>query len=241
MQVVFPCLDEAAALPALLRRVPAGYGIIVVDNGSSDESGAVAAAHGARVVREARRGYGSAVHAGLLAATADVVAVMDCDGSLDPQELTGLVGDVAGGLADLAVGRRLPTERSSWAWHSRTGNRALAWYLRRYSGLGVRDIGPVRVARRIDLLALDVRDRRSGYPVETLLLAARAGWRVTEHDVSYAPRALGTKSKVSGSIRGTFNAMSDMTRVAAHSRRIDSGQRIGHRHTAVTVTGRTRR
>ena len=83
VDVVLPCLDEAAALPGVLAGLPTGWRAIVVDNGSSDGSAAVARGLGALVVSEPRRGYGAAVHAGLLAATAPLVATCDADGSLD--------------------------------------------------------------------------------------------------------------------------------------------------------------
>ncbi|MFD0823996.1 glycosyltransferase, partial [Micromonospora zhanjiangensis] len=89
IDVVLPCLDEAAALPAVLAALPDGYRPIVVDNGSTDGSPEVAAAHGAYVVRESRRGYGAAVHSGLEAADGDIVCVLDADGSLDPRALPG--------------------------------------------------------------------------------------------------------------------------------------------------------
>src|ERR1700742_4101045 len=106
--VVIPVLDEAAALPWVLSRMPAGFAAIVVDNGSSDGSAAVAAAHGARVVAEPRRGFGAACFAGLVAARADVVCFMDGDGSLDPRELPRIAAPVAGGDADLVLGARRP-------------------------------------------------------------------------------------------------------------------------------------
>ena len=90
MDVVLPCLDEAAALPAVLASLPPGHRAIVVDNGSVDGSPAVAASCGALVVHEARRGYGAAVHTGLLAATSDFVAFADADGSLDLGELPAM-------------------------------------------------------------------------------------------------------------------------------------------------------
>ena len=218
IDLIFPCLNEAAALAGVFMLVPAAYRIILVDNGSTDGSADRARALGATVVREIRRGYGSAVHAGLLAATADIVVAMDCDGSLDPRELLPLVADVAAGRADLAVGRRVPVSRASWPWHARTGNRLLAEYLRSRSDLAVTDLAPVRVAARDHLLELDVQDRRSGYPVETLLRAAQAQWRITEHDMSYSPRAAGTRSKVSGSVRGTVAALIDMSRAVTDPR-----------------------
>ncbi|MEV0729610.1 MULTISPECIES: glycosyltransferase family 2 protein [Polymorphospora] len=212
VDVVLPCLDEAAALPDVLRRIPRGYRAIVVDNGSRDGSPEVAARAGATVLVEPRRGYGAAVDAGLRAADADVVCVLDADGSIDPEGLSMLVDLVTGGAADLAVGRRVPVGRGAWPWHARVGNAMLAALMRR-RGLPVRDIGPVRAARRGDLLLLDVRDRAFGYPLELLARAGRAGWRIVERPVAYRPRAAGTTSKVSGSVRGSLRAARDMARV----------------------------
>jgi glycosyltransferase involved in cell wall biosynthesis len=210
VDVVFPCLDEAAALPGVLAALPIGYRAIVVDNGSVDGSPEVAARHGATVVHEPRKGYGAAVHTGLEHARSEIVCFLDADGSLDPGELPALVAALDG--ARLAVGRRVPTGRGAWPWHARAGNAVLASLLRR-RGLPVSDIAPARAVRRTDLLELDVRDRAFGYPLELLLLAAQAKWTVTELDVAYRPRAAGTKSKVSGSVRGTARAIRDMAGV----------------------------
>lgn len=209
VDVVLPCLDEAAALPGVLAAMPAGYRAIVVDNGSRDGSPEVAAALGATVVREGRRGYGAAVHAGLEAATAEVVCVLDADGSLDAGELPRLVAPVRRNRAELAVGRRIPVDRAAWPWHARAGNAVLAGLLRR-RGVPVHDIAPARAARREDLLALGIADRAFGYPFELLLRAGAAGWRVVELDVAYRERAAGTRSKVSGTVRGTLRAARDM-------------------------------
>ena len=212
-ELILPCRDEALALLDLLPRIPTDIAVIVVDNGSTDATADVAAALGALVVSEPVPGYGAAVHAGLLATTAELVAVMDGDGSFDPEDLRRLVASVATGRADLAVGRRRPVSARVWPWHARLGNALVLAWLRRRVGLTVHDIAPMRVARRVDLLALDVRDRRFGYPVELLLKAADAGWRVVEDDVAYHPRAAGTRSKVSGSVRGTARAAQDFWRV----------------------------
>jgi glycosyltransferase involved in cell wall biosynthesis len=212
IDIVLPCLNEAAALPIVLGALPAGHRALVVDNGSTDGSPEIAASYGAVVVREPRRGYGAAVHTGIEAASSAVVAVLDADGSLDPGVLPEMVALVRSGGADLAVGRRVPVSRGVWPWHARAGNAVLAALLRR-KGVPVRDIGPVRVFRRADLLGLDIRDRGFGYPLELLLRAAHTGWRVVEIDVPYSARAAGTKSKVSGSVRGTIHAIRDMAGV----------------------------
>ncbi len=211
--LVLPCRDEGPALRALLPTVPSTFHVVVVDNGSTDDTAAVARSLGATVVTEDRPGYGAAVHAGIEAATADLVAVMDGDGSFDPADLLALVDDVVAGRADLATGRRRPVRRGVWPWHARAGNVLVLWWLRRRIGVSVHDIAPMRVCRRADLLALDVRDRRFGYPVELLQKAQLAGWRFTERDVAYHPRAEGTRSKVSGSVRGTLRAAQDFARV----------------------------
>jgi glycosyltransferase involved in cell wall biosynthesis len=203
IDVVLPCLDEAAALPWVLDRMPDGYRAIVVDNGSTDGSADVAAAHGAEVVLEPRRGFGSACHAGLLAATSDIVCFMDADASLDPVELPQVVGPLA--AADLVLGRRRPVTRRAWPPHARIGNALVA---RRF---GMRDIGPMRAVRRVRLLELELTDRRSGYPLEMVVRAVRRGWRVTETDVTYRPRT--GRSKVTGTVRGTLQAVRDMRRV----------------------------
>ena len=211
--LVLPCRNEGAALRELLPRIPDLFEVIVVDNGSSDDTAAVAASLGVRVVTETTPGYGAAVNAGVLAARHRYVAVMDGDGSFDPRDLEALLADVMAGRADLATGRRRPVGRGVWPWHARAGNALVLWWLRRRSGLPIRDIAPMRVCGREDLLALDVRDRRFGYPVELLQKAQRAGWRLAEHDTAYHPRAAGTRSKVSGSVRGSLRAAGDFARV----------------------------
>lgn len=212
VDVVLPCLDEAAALPGLLARMPSGHRAIVVDNGSTDGSADVARAHGAVVVHEDRRGYGAAAHAGLLAATADVVAFCDADGSFDPAELPRVTAPVLGDEAGLVLGRRRPA-RGSWPAHARLANAVLAAELRRRTGRRVHDLGPMRAARRDALLALALADRRSGYPLEVFLRAAAAGWRIDEVDVAYRPRV--GRSKVTGTVRGTITAVRDMSRLLA--------------------------
>ncbi|MEJ1154533.1 glycosyltransferase family 2 protein [Microbacterium marmarense] len=210
VDLVLPCLNEAGALPWVLSRVPDGYRAIVVDNGSTDDSADIAREAGATVITESAKGFGAAVAAGVATATAPVVAICDADASLDPAELPRLVAMLDRG-ADLVLGRRVPTERSAWPFHARIANRALSRRIARVSGVKVSDLGPMRVARTQALVDLDLRDRRSGYPLEMVLRAAAAGWNIVETDVAYAPRV--GRSKVTGTVRGTATAISDMSRI----------------------------
>jgi hypothetical protein len=146
----------------------------------------------------------------MMAAATPIVAVLDGDGSMDPRDLPRLVEELDRG-ADMAVGRRRPGPGVRWPWHARLGNAAVCWRLRSRHGLPVHDIAPMRVARRDAVLALGVTDRRSGYPLELLVRAAAANWKVVEHDVTFGSRT-GGKSKVSGSVRGSFIAALDFWR-----------------------------
>lgn len=213
VDVILPCLNEEAALGWVLARMPYGYRPIVVDNGSTDRSAEIAQELGADVVLEPRRGFGAACHAGLLAATADVVCFMDADASLDPRQLPAVAQPVLDGSADLVLGARLPRESGAWPWHARLGNALLARTLRRRTGAPLHDLGPMRAGRRSGLLALGLTDRRFGYPLEMVLRAAAAGWRVSEVEVDYLRRQ--GRSKVTGTLRGTLRAVADMRRVMA--------------------------
>ena len=209
--VVLPCLNEAASLPGVLAAMPDGYRALVVDNNSTDGTAEVARRHGAEVVAERRPGLrvGGARRRG---------------GGDDADRRGARRRRVAGSRANCprwsTSSTAAPTWRSGgaapvrglrWPWHARLGTAAVCWRLRTRYGLPVHDIAPMRVARRDALLALGVTDRRSGYPLELLVRAAQAGWTVVERDVAYGPRT-GGKSKVSGSVRGSFIAALDFWR-----------------------------
>jgi glycosyltransferase involved in cell wall biosynthesis len=211
--LILPCRNEAAALPQVFASIPDGFRVIVVDNGSVDDTAEVALGLGATVVSESQPGYGSAIDAGLSRATAPFVAVMDADGSFDGADLEPLLALVVNGDCDLALGRRRPTSIGVWPWHARLGNGLIVWWLRHRWGFVARDLAPMRVCRRDALVGLAVADRRFGYPVELLQKAVQAGWRIAELPVTYGPRAAGTKSKVSGSVVGTMRAARDFARV----------------------------
>ena len=147
VDVVLPVLNEAEALPWVLGRMPEGYRAIVVDNGSTDSSAEVARRFGVEVVTEPRPGFGAACFAGLTRAERDVVAFMDADASLDPQQLPLVVEGVVAGAADLVLGARA-AEPGAWPAVPRLANRFLCRELGRRGGPRLRDLGPMRAAHR---------------------------------------------------------------------------------------------
>lgn len=210
VDVILPCLDEELAVAWVLDRMPPGFRPLVVDNGSTDRTAAVARGLGAEVVSAPQRGFGAACWAGLTAASSDVVCFLDCDASFDPHELTAVAEPVLSGRADLVLGRRV-AEPGTWPLHARLGNRVLARRVSRQAGVRVTDIGPARSARREALLALGMVDRRFGWPVEMVVRAGQAGWTVEEVPVRQGPR-LG-RSKVTGTWAGSARTVRDMTAV----------------------------
>jgi glycosyltransferase involved in cell wall biosynthesis len=211
--VILPALNEAAALPTALASFPPQVGLLVVDNGSSDQTAAVAAARGAQVVGEPRRGFGAACWAGVQAAPGEVLVFADADGSFDGADLPAVAGPVLAGEADLVVGSRLARrEPGAMSALAVLENRLLGMACRLLFGVPLSDLGPFRAIRRDVLLALGVSDRGSGWPLEMIGRAGRLGLRVVEVPVCYRPRA-GGRSKVSGSVGGTVRAVSAMAAV----------------------------
>ena len=216
LAIVMPALNEEGAIGpqiAALRShftrsaLPAPR-ILVVDNGSTDGTASVAHAAGAEVITEPRRGYGYACLAGVQAAAgADVVLLMDADGSDDLAGAGRVAEVVLRGEADLAMGTRTlgRAETHSLTPQQRMGNAIGALLLRLLYGVRVSDIGPTRAIRRSALLQLDMREMGYGWSVEMLAKAARAGLRIRELPVDYRARTAG-RSKVSGTLRGTLLA-----------------------------------
>jgi glycosyltransferase involved in cell wall biosynthesis len=181
--------------------------VIVVDNGSTDRTAGVAAAAGARVVTETERGYGAACRAGLdAAADADILVYLDGDASDHPREVARVLGPVARGEADLVIGSRLLGRREAGAMppHAVLGNWLTARLVRLLYGARITDLGSFRAIRRRDLLALDMRERTYGWPVEMIVKAARRGYRIREVPVTHSKRI--GKSKVAGTLAGSLKA-----------------------------------
>lgn len=209
ISLVLPALNEAENLPRLLAEIPPGLvdEILVVDGGSTDGTPLVAAAAGARVIPEPRRGYGWACDTGTQASHGELVAFMDADGADDPADLPRLLQPLLDGQSDLVLGSRLKGTLRSGAmpWHQQAGNRLAAWLFQRLYGLPLTDLSPMRAIRRPTLLALDMQEMTYGWPTEMIAKAARRGLRLQEVAVNYRPRLAGN-SKISGTLRGTLGA-----------------------------------
>jgi glycosyltransferase involved in cell wall biosynthesis len=207
--LIIPALNEAACIGPLLAELPAGLiqELLIVDNGSTDDTAGVARRAGARVIVEPRRGYGYACAAGVAAASGELLAFMDGDGSFIPGELAALLAPLLDGSADMVLGTRMRGGMAAGAMppHQRFGNRLVARLMDRLYGLRLTDLGPFRVVHRDLLNMLDMREMTYGWPVEMIVKAARHGARIVELPVSYRPRSAGV-SKVGGTIHGTFLA-----------------------------------
>ena len=201
----------------MLAALPAGFEPLVVDNGSTDGSAEVARRLGARVVSEPRRGFGAACWAGLSAARSELVCFMDCDGSLDPGELPAVADPVAG--RDAGPVPRRPSRR-----RRAPGRRTRGWPTARSPGScaaapasGSPTSARCAARRASGCWRSDCATARFGWPLEMVLRAAAAGWRIGEAPVAYRPRA-GGESKVSGSVRGSLRAVRDMSAVLRSGR-----------------------
>jgi glycosyltransferase involved in cell wall biosynthesis len=207
--VVIPTYNEAASIARVLDDIPSSLvsEVLVVDAGSSDGTCEIAAAHGARVVVEPRRGYGRACLTGIeRARSPDTVVFLDGDYSDRPAELGRLLEPIREGRADVVLGSRLAgcLAPGAMPWHAVFGNRLAATLIRCLYGVSLTDVGPFRAARYEVLRALDLRELTYGWPVELVTRGAMRGYRVTEVPVSYHPR-IGV-SKISGTVRGSVGA-----------------------------------
>ncbi len=205
--VIIPALNEERSLPLVLAALPTVDDVIVVDNGSTDGTARVAAAGGARVVSEPRRGYGSACLAGIAALRdPDIVVFVDADFSDHPDELPALVAPIEEGTADLVIGSRTQGNREEGALlpQARFGNKLACLLVRIIYGHRYTDLGPFRAIRFDALMRIGMRDRNFGWTVEMQIRALRQGLRVTEVPVSYRKR-IGV-SKITGTILGTLCA-----------------------------------
>jgi glycosyltransferase involved in cell wall biosynthesis len=208
--VVIPVFNERESLPLVVADVPRDRvdEIVVVDNASTDGTSLVAQGLGARLVREERRGYGSACLAGIAAlksAPPEVVVFLDGDYSDHPEELPRLL-DAISADADLVIGSRMLGNREPGALlpQARFGNALACSLIRLLYGYRYTDLGPFRAIRWDALRRLGMQDRNFGWTVEMQVKAVRKGLRIVEVPVSYRKRV--GVSKITGTVSGTLRA-----------------------------------
>lgn len=209
VSVVVPALNEEDSLPLVLDDLPRDrvHEVVVVDNGSTDGTARVAAAHGARVVSEPVRGYGQACLRGIAALDdPEIVAFVDADYSDHPDELPRLLRPILENRADLVIGSRMTGDRERGALLPQAvfGNRLATFLIRLFWGVRFTDLGPFRAVRADALARIGMRDRDFGWTVEMQIRAAQLGLRCSEVPVSYRRRV--GRSKITGTVTGTLRA-----------------------------------
>jgi len=207
--VVIPTYNEENAIGEVVRGLPDKLvqEIIVVDNGSTDDTAHQAASAGARVVREARRGYGSACLAGARAAgETDIIVFLDGDRSDNPAQLEAIAEPVIHDRSDLVIGSRIKgnLEKGAMPLHGRLGNHLIVGLLRVLYGIRITDIGSFRAIRAKALFELKMEQMTYGWPVEMVVKSARRGLRIQSVPINYR-RRIG-ESKVTGTLKGTVLA-----------------------------------
>ena len=209
ISVVIPTYNEERAIGEVVRGVPDNsvHEIIVVDNGSTDDTADQAALAGARVVRETRSGYGSACLAGAKAAgDADIIVFLDGDRSDNPAQLKEIADPVINDQADLVIGSRIKgiLDPGAMPLHGRMGNRLIVSLLRMLYGIKITDIGSFRAIKAQSLFDLNMEQMTYGWPVEMVVKSARRGLRIQSVPIHYRKRI--GESKVTGTLKGTVLA-----------------------------------
>jgi glycosyltransferase involved in cell wall biosynthesis len=208
--VIIPALDEEEAISAVVAAVDRSIvdRVIVVDNGSGDQTARKAEEAGAEVLTEPRRGYGSACLTGIAAAPeADVLVFLDGDGSDDPGEIPAMLGFMRAKDAEMVIGSRVlgAAEPGALSPLQSFGNALTCTLVRFMWGVKYTDLGPFRAVRRLALAKLDMTDPDFGWTIEMQVKAAQQGLKVVEMPVDYRRRRAG-RSKISGTLLGSWRA-----------------------------------
>jgi glycosyltransferase involved in cell wall biosynthesis len=207
--LIFPARNESQALPLVLKDIPQEIDhVIVVDNGSADDTAKAAHKHGASVISAPVPGYGRACLAAfetLNEIDPDIVAFADADGSDDISRLLELIDPIVSGNADLVLEQRIPSEPEAMSTQQRFGNHLATSLIHIIWGHLYNDLGPMRAIQWSSLQSLDMKDQDYGWTVEMQIKALKRGLRVHEYPLPYRKRAAG-RSKVSRTLNGTVRA-----------------------------------
>lgn len=209
ISVIIPALNEEKSVSRVIKDIPKEIAdeIIVVDNGSSDNTAHEAEKAGAKVVRENIRGYGAACLRGISSAdTPDIIVILDADYSDYPDRLEQMVAPITGYGFDMVLGSRTmgKAEKGSLTLPQIFGNMLAALLIRMVTGFRYTDMGPFRAIRYKKLRALKMADKNYGWNVEMQIKAVKHGLRIKEIPVDYRNRI--GKSKISGTVSGVFKA-----------------------------------
>ena len=209
ISIIIPAFNEESSIGLVLDALPQDkiHEIIVVNNNSNDDTARVATEHGARVVEEPRKGYGSACLKGIDELDApDIVVFLDGDFSDFPEEIVELVNPIEKGDADFVLGSRmiLPKSRRTLLPQARYGNRFAVFLIKLFFNYSFTDLGPFRAIRYKSLMAIGMQDIDFGWTVEMQVKAVKNGLRIQEVPVKYRER-IGV-SKITGTVSGTFKA-----------------------------------
>ena len=209
ISIIIPAYNEESSIGLVLDALPQEklYEIIVVDNGSTDATARVAQKHGARVVKEPRKGYGSACLKGIDELDApDIVVFIDGDFSDFPEEIVLLIGPIETGEKDFVLGSRMILPKSQLALlpQAKYGNRLAVFLIKLFFKHEFTDLGPFRAIRYSSLMSIGMKDIDFGWTVEMQIKAVRNGLRIQEVPVNYRKRV--GISKISGTVLGTFRA-----------------------------------
>jgi len=209
ISVIIPVFNEQDAIEKVIGDIPCQLPteIIVVDNGSTDQTAKLAAAMGASIIRENRRGYGSACLAGIAATNnPDIVVFLDGDYSDHPNEMPDLIAPILENRADLVIGSRVSGNSDPGALmiQARFRDRLATSLIKILFGVSYTDLGPFRAIRYWALRDLDMQDKTFGWTVEMQVKAAKKALKIQEVPVSYRKR-IGV-SKITGTLKGTLKA-----------------------------------
>lgn len=207
--LILPAKNEEETLPSVLQNVPDIISqVIVVDNGSTDQTTSVAKRNGAKVIYEPIAGYGRACLAGIRFLSSnppDIVAFADADGSDDISKIEELIKPIINGSADFVLEIRIPESKKALSLQQRIGNRLATYLIRLFWKFRYHDLGPMRAIKWESLLKLNMDDKNYGWTIEMQIRAIKHNLRIIEVPLPYYKRSSG-ESKISKTISGTFKA-----------------------------------